>query len=303
MMSLTPFTAFTAIAFASCSSVSGFNLGTFGMPKMTQNPSLLKFTDDQSGTLLNIRMDIGATVIEETRPTNKGDVSPASRFAITGLELQLQENDADAYPHPKMPGVDGPHPELSSGARALNLLQFGSFISMNGLEQVELENGCWEMVWRKGAPAGSLICGFDLLHEAKRNDASLTSGKVYVTFPIWTEEGLAEAQDLKKQKEELHQKHLDEKDLQLEMMQETSNVLMKALHYRNAAAAAEKLWMTDFKSFKMIPSNDEVIHLEKNGLLLTTKGLVWRKEENATFKPADHTLLGTAIVSKPPSIV
>eukprot|EP00978_Attheya_sp_CCMP212_P010024 scaffold24007_cov49-Attheya_sp.AAC.3 len=302
MMSLIPFTVFTAITLACCSSVSGFNLGTaFGVPKLTQNPSLLKFTDDQSGTLLNIRMDIGATVNDEKKTTNNGDFSPASRFAITGLEVQLQEKDADAYPHPKMPGVDGPHPELSSGARALNLLQFGSFISMNGLEQVELENGCWEMVWRDGAPAGSLVCGFDLLHEAKRNDASLTPGKVYMTFPIWTEEGLTEAQDIKKQKEAIFKKHLDEKDLQLEMMQETSNVLMKALHYRNAAAAAEKMWMTDLKNIKMVPSNDEVIHLEKNGLLLTTKGLVWRKEEKAAFKPADHTLLGTAIIT--PSIV
>jgi hypothetical protein len=33
---------------------------------------------------------------------------------------------------------------------------------MNGRDEVNLENGAWEMVWTDKQSYGSLICGFDV---------------------------------------------------------------------------------------------------------------------------------------------
>ena len=70
---------------------------------------------------------------------------------------------------------------------------------------------------------------------------------------------------------------------------------MKALHYRNAAAASIKRFdMEDLKRIEIVPSNEEVIRLQDD-LLLTTRGLVFSKE--GSFLQGQHLLLGTAFAS------
>lgn len=245
---------------------------------MAIKEGLIQVTNAQKTTPLTIKLDVG-------------DSKDSSRISVSGMMLELSSELAN-YAHPKMPGADGPNPQLSSGIRTLNMLQHGSFVDMSGKKVVQALNGCWEMVWRENASAGSLICGFDLPEEYSRNDASLPAGRVYISFPIWTKIGLKEAQDHKEEVTIRVNELLAEKAEHLKKYQEEPNFLMKALHYRNAAAALEKQSLQNTRSLEMIPNSDDIIPLQDD-LLLTTKGLVFSKDEGA-FRNNQQILLGVA---------
>ena len=85
---------------------------------------------------------------------------------------------------PKLPGANGPNPQLSSGAKSLKLLKEGKFIDHTGSRLAGMEHGVFEMIWRKNAKAGALICGFDVPEDITRNDASIPKGRVYVVSCI-----------------------------------------------------------------------------------------------------------------------
>jgi hypothetical protein len=189
-------------------------------------------------------------------------------------------------------GNDGPHPKLSGGKRRLELLKEGEFIGPMGSQLVKTLKGCWEMVWRRDAPAGALLCGFEVPEEYKRNEAVLPKGRIYVSFPVWTEDGLKFARGEKQRVTERAQECLSEKEEEMRKMQATSNPLMKALHYRNAYAAAEKYWLQPLKNLQIVPDENEVMKLQDD-LLLTTKGLVWSKE----LPRGEQILLGTANIA------
>jgi hypothetical protein len=202
-------------------------------------------------------------------------------------------NDVPTEDHVKMPGFHGPHPKLSAGLRRLNLVEEGSFISQMGQQFVKALNGCWELVWKEDSPAGNLICGFEVLEDATRNDATLPKGRVYLSFPIWTKETLEHMQNEKERILNLANLALAEKDEELAKMQQTGNLLMKALHYRNAYAAAEKYFMQPVSRMKLVPSKDEVIPFQDD-LLVTTTGTVWTK----SFPNGKQKLLGAAILKQ-----
>lgn len=257
-------------------------------PPMPIKQGLIQVTNALTTTPLSIKLDVGIT--------------PDSRMTISGMLMELSAKLADDYVHPKMPGADGPHPQLSSGVRTLTVIEEGSFISMMGKNDVKFLNGCWEMVWRENAPAGSLICGFDIPQEYIRNEASLPKGRIYLSFPIWTEIGLQDAQETKESTLSRAKELIQEKDQELEKMQATPNPLKKALHYRNAAAAIQKYDFQDLKRIEIVPSNDEIIALQDD-LLLTTKGLVFSTEGSFTQQQGGggghHVLLGTAFAGIP----
>lgn len=140
---------------------------------------------------------------------------------------------------------------------------------------------------------GSIICGFRLPAGANRNGAKIPAGRLYLSFPVWTRDGLDLKQSDKAEAEEMRKLHMEEKDEELRKMQETANLFKKALHYRNAAAAYEKHDMIGGSWMKHIPSDDEVISIG-DGLLMNKKGYVWTKEEG--FFGAHHTPLGQAMV-------
>jgi len=236
---------------------------------------LKAMADAQKTQKISINLDIG----------KEGD---NSRLAITGMTVDLHHAHAD-YEHVAMPGENGPHPKLSSGSRKLDLVKPGEFVSLTGSKLVKAMKGCWELVWKKDAPAGALLCGFEIPEEYKRNDASLSAGRVYLSFPIWTKETLAYAREQKKNVLERAAEALKEKDEELEKYQAHPNPLMKALHYRNAYLAAEKYWLQPVKAMQQVPEEDEVLELQ-NDLFCTTKGLVWSK----TLPRGAQVLLGTA---------
>ncbi|KAG7365125.1 hypothetical protein IV203_038328 [Nitzschia inconspicua] len=227
-------------------------------------PGLEKLVNDQTDQRVAVSLDIG-----------QDDSRQAPRLAIKDMVLDLM-NESPSDKHVKMPGFNGPHPNLSAGLRRLNLVEEGSFISQLGQQFVKALNGCWELVWREGAPAGNLICGLELPEEVQRNGAVLPKGRIYITFPVWTKETLEQMQMQKDKIMDLASQALAEKDAELAKMQETGNILQKALHYRNAYAAAEKYYIQPKKQFESVPSKDEVIPFQDD-LLVTTKGTVWTK--------------------------
>jgi hypothetical protein len=238
---------------------------------------------------------VGLKAIADAQPTQQiainldiGPEGAESRLAIMGMTVDLHNDQAD-YEHVAMPGKNGPHPNLSSGIRKLNVVKEGEFISLTGAKMVKAIKGCWELVWKKDVPAGALLCGFEIPEEYRRNDATLPPGRIYLSFPVWTHETLAYAREQKKRILERAAEALMEKDEELQKYQANPNLFMKALHYRNAYLAAERYWLQPVRAMKQVPDENEVLELQKD-LLCTTKGLVWSK----SLPRGTQVLLGTA---------
>jgi len=150
--------------------------GFLNLPFVNQaNPALVGYADAQDNALLKIHFDIGQVELQKGTPVITG-----SRLGIDGLLVELLGKEEVDYKHPNLPGADGPNPQLSSGAKSLDILNEGKFVDLSGTRSVSLEHGVWEMVWRRDAKAGALICGFDVPEEVKRNDASIPKGRLFV---------------------------------------------------------------------------------------------------------------------------
>ena len=94
---------------------------------------------------------------------------------------------------------------------------------------------------RRNANAGALICGFDVPEEVARNDAAIPKGRVYMTFPVWTDESLKHLRERKVIAEGKAAEALDRlKEASAKMATET-NLLSKALLFREAAKAHEDI--------------------------------------------------------------
>jgi hypothetical protein len=247
------------------------------------NPSINKFAEAQESSILNIRLDIGS------------DSEPSSgRFGINGLMLELHGGQEADYAHPNLPGANGPNPQLSSGAKALSVLREGKHIDIMGSNAVPFDNGAWEMIWRRNASAGALIMGFDA-GEIRRKSVSLPMGRVYVTFPVWTSESLRELRERKAVAEEKAKEAMDRLKEESAKMQQTGNLLMKALHFRNACKASEDLDYSGYRSYIDMNLDMNTVPLEGD-LHLCSLGTVWTKKDGM-FGANEQVLLGTASVA------
>jgi len=245
------------------------------------HPALSELSKAQEGTVLDIQLNV--------------DAKQGSHLSLQGLQVELQANQKAMVDHPLlMPGANGPRPKLSTGVLDLSIQQPARFVDMTGSQRVALKNSCWEMIWRDGAHAGMLICGFHLDKSISRNQASLPEGRIYLSFPFWTHENLVERQAYKRQVEAQAAQYLEERDDKLKQMQRSNNILEKALLYRSAAEAVEKWSLTNIQQAKNIPEDSDVIRLN-HGLLLTRQGTLWTKND-MNFRHR-QILLGTATIS------
>ena len=227
--------------------------------------NLNQLVEAQSDHRLSVSLDIGKS----------GD---NSRLAINNLIFDLSEHAPTSNDqHIKMPGAHGPHPSLSSGIRRLTTIKNGSFISMNGSEVVNAMKGGWELIWKKDAPAGSLVAGFEIDRDYQRNAAMLEKGELYISFNTWSEEGLKRAQEEKRKNSEIVNEAETKKDNALAKMKETNNLVERAIHYFNALSAAEVYSKQPIRTMKLVPStSDEILPLE--GMYVSMKGNVWKKD-------------------------
>jgi hypothetical protein len=268
--------------------------GFLNLPFVNQaNPAVAGYAEAQKSALLKIHLDIGQDVaIKKGAPEITGN-----RLGVDGLMIDLHGNlhISPDYKHPNLPGANGPNPQLSSGPRALDLVKKGKFVDLSGTQTVDFQDGVWELVWRRNAKAGALICGFNVPEEVKRNGASIPKGRVYMTFPVWTQESLKDLRERKVVAEEKAMEALDRLKEETFKMEQTSNPLMKALHFRNACKAHEAVDYSGWNSYKNMPLDRDMINL-KEGLHLCTLGTVWTKKDG--FFGGEHTLLGCASVAK-----
>jgi len=274
--------ASTAIAIAPCNAFIGGPSSRF-----EGNPNLSKFAEAHSGILLNIGLDIPKDM--------KSKLMTQSRLCIQDLTLELQA-DQIVTEHVLLPGSNGPVPTSSTGPLSIKTHSNGKFVSMQGTQYVNFAKGCWEMIWLKNKPAGSIVCGFELTQEASRNGAVLPPGNVYINFPIFTRETL-KIFKAKKEKYGIElRKWTDLQAGELEKLEMTENLLKKAMHFRNACAANEKVsTMRRANLYDNVPISDESILCVGDDLLLCKVGTVWTKalEDRGTKK---HTKVGSASV-------
>ena len=75
----------------------------------------------------------------------------------------------------------------------------------------------------------------------------------------------------------------------------TPNILKKALHFRNAAAATEQMDYTGLHHLVDVPSGDDVLEIG-DGLKMVKSGTVWSKTGSfsETFLASRQQLLGSA---------
>mmetsp|Transcript_21352 Transcript_21352/g.26404 ORF Transcript_21352/g.26404 Transcript_21352/m.26404 type:complete len:288 (+) Transcript_21352:80-943(+) len=255
----------------------------FSTSKVLINPVIQEYVKDaEKETCFEIKIVAGDPLKHE------------NKIPINGLTVKLEKFAPEKDKRLSMPGANGPHPQLSTGVRSLDILANAGFIDMSGFQKIELNNGCWEMGWRSEYPAGALVCGFHNARTVERRDASLPSGRIYLSFPLWTAESLAENRSRKKEAEETLSKHERDKEEAMAKMSETNNPLMKALHYRNGFAAAEKMAISSqYNSMiEQVPEDSDVFPIGRD-LLMCTKGTVWTKNDG--FFGGDHILLGYAI--------
>jgi len=241
-------------------------------------PYLPQLVEAHTDRRLSVSLDIG----------KPGDIS---RLAINGIEFGLTKRPPSFNDDfVKMPGLHGPKPSLSGGLNALTTIQHGSFISMAGNEVVKPSKGCWEIIWSNNAPSGSMLCGFEIDQDYKRNDATLPKGTVYVSFNTWTSEGLKHAQNIKERSSKRASEALEKKHEELAKMRETNNPLEKARHYYNAMSAAEvHAKQPNDQKMKVIPSSEEVIRIEED-MYVSTNGQVWTQN----LPSGRPVVLGTA---------
>jgi hypothetical protein len=119
------------------------------------NPSVSKYAEAQKEALLKIHLDIGGVDVGTSKVTGH-------RLGVDGLMVELHGHEA-LYKHPNLPGANGPNPQLSSGAKSLDVIRNGKYVDMMGSQKVALNNGVWEMIWRHECPAGALIVSSDII--------------------------------------------------------------------------------------------------------------------------------------------
>ena len=100
-----------------------------------------------------------------------------------------------------------------------------------------------------------------------------------MTFPVWTRSGLAQVQEYKRSVLGEKNSFLQQRDEALQKMQDgSSNLLQKALLYREAALALEKAFRLDARGVDMIPTPEDSVDFLSSDLVLTKHGTVWTKE-------------------------
>lgn len=261
------------------------------------NPLLIEYAKSTSTNRLNLRLDIGKYDSASRLPVDNLCVA----FDVSKRPERGENGEA---PHPvPLPGADGPNPGLSSGPMKLDVQESGTYVTMDGSQNVPLTDAAWEIVWRYGNPAGSIILAFRVSHDIKRNEATLPGGRMYVSYPLWTAEGISEA---RKYVADIHQKaeqYKTERDDAINRAKDTANPLMKALHYREAFAAQERLDFSGIRTVEQqqVPDDSDLIAIgnspsdDNNGqLLLCRQGTVWTKD--GSFFGGEHELLGSSTV-------
>ncbi len=248
---------------------------------ISTSPDLNRYTDECTSTTFDCRFSIGLT---------------DAVFPINDFQFRLCKGHGADEERVALPGADGPRPHLSSGPHRISTLKDGSFVTMDGIQSVPLNLGAWELIWRSDSQVGYLICGFHLEYEARRNTngAVLPKGNIYVTFPVWSKNGLEDEWTMKKNAERKYKEFEDERDTQLQKYNAEGNLLKKAMYFRNAVQADVDRDNISMYLRSDVPNKDDVMELGAC-LEIVKSGTIWSKV-GGDFHSNGHRLLGSAIL-------
>lgn len=122
----------------------------------------------------------------------------------------------------------------------------------------------------------------------------ITTFSFVQTFPVWTDETLKDLRERKAVAEEKAVEAMDRLKDEALKMEQTNNIIMKALHFRNACKAHEDLDYSGHRNYQRMPLDRDMITL-KNGLHLCSLGTVWTKKDGFM---GEHVLLGAATATQ-----
>lgn len=113
-------------------------------------PELARLVDSQDGR----HLELGLTIEKGSKNTDR----PLS-MSIQGLKLTLTTEKSNKT---RLPGANGPSPQLSSGVHVAHIDEQPFYVNLDGQQTVELEDVCWEIVWKDTSPHGYLFCGLQV---------------------------------------------------------------------------------------------------------------------------------------------
>lgn len=238
-------------------------------------PDLPEIVDQQINTNLNIELHVGD---EEHGFLTVQDM-------IIQLGGRFEDDDEERV---SLPGNDARHSKYTAGARRMNVVSKGTFIDSKGTQHVECEKRSWEMCWVKGRPAGTIVFAFNLAQTYKRNQAILPGGNMWLSFPVWTLEGLKSGQMAKREVLDEIDFYTQKWNKELDKFEMTSNPILRAIYEHNAHKYATRCDDLYDYSLDTIPDDDQYSKIQED-LLLSKKGLIWKKDGN------DDILLGHAV--------
>jgi len=240
--------------------VSAFQMPGF---RAMASPHLNDYANSQVGVSISIGLDIQ-------------DVVSSSRLYIDGLKFEFT-NEPPFANKVILPGSQGPYSLGSTGPLALTNHSPGKFISTKGEQSVHLDMGCWELVWLRDRPAGTIVCGFHLDQDVKRNDAVLPSGNVYMNFAVYTKESLEEIITKKQEYDQRLKSLKEEQQKSLTEFQREENLFKKAILWKHFLDANERLSFMNPYAYVSVPDSFDKVRNIGDNLFICTKGKVFIK--------------------------
>ena len=281
--------------------------GFLGLPPLVKapesgNPNLPKYANAQDGIILNLQLDIPED-INNWR---------SSRLVVDGLRFELKnqavspcngilgkKSNSGEIPSNVFEAIassiegDSDLDSTRSGPNHIDILSDGRFVSIQGQQNVEFTKACWEMSWKRDKLTGELICGLFLQEAARRNDAVLASGHVYLTFPIATKDSLELFQIKRDEYNNALNHYFRTQFEELEKMKKTKNPIAKLLHYGNCVDNYNSITKIKDEYDSNVPtiqstSCTSLLEIGE-GLVLWTKGKIWARK---SAKEKDCHLVG-----------
>ncbi|GAX09698.1 hypothetical protein FisN_19Lh167 [Fistulifera solaris] len=248
-------------------------------------PAIAEIVKSQEGK----HLEFSLTIDKGSKKTDR-----ATSMSLQGLKLTLGHEKSTAT---RLPGANGPTPQLSSGVQKADIDELPFFVNMDGTQTVTVEDGCWEIVWKDTSPHGFLFCGLNLPTKVARNGVSLPVGHIYLCHHIWSRDTLRNAQERRRKAEEKANECLYQRKEAVLRMQGTNNLFEKAKLYRIALAALEDYSTSGVTMLNHVPSSDDVIDLG-NDFVMSKKGTILTMG-NASFLEVDKKIVGSTFLRIP----
>ena len=186
----------------------------------------------------------------------------------------------------------------STGIYTASLLQEPFFINTKGQQNVDLQEGGWEVNWAPQSPHGHLVASFISPVEVTRNEnddnkdikedgsdnneppSILKEGRFYIYHRVWTKATLAYERDRRRAINSEAAKYLDDRDQKVKkIVNDQENLGTKVVSYAQAAKSMNEFRSLGVKEACFVPLyDDQVLELDSDLCILSSRGQVYTAE-------------------------